>query len=287
MIYISQEIDEFIYSNIISTVPVYSSTTNYLLGDLVRYGNYHYKATYGTETLPNVGRLPIDNIGLAWFEYEPSNIYACLDPFGETKTTWTADGIAEFTRGQKDTIGIGNFTATSVTIEYRNALDVVLDFEVLNYSSNTYVTDEWEYGYADFTSSTNAIIYKPLKLLGSKIRIIFENNGAGTDCGFLTAGKAVYMGKTLSGVSFPHKKIGRKVVPVANFNTEVRDTELTVKITEASAKVNEVMLFVVDESLNSRHGNIVFLGQITDVNGEATTSEFNQISWQIEQNILI
>lgn len=287
MIYIQQEITEFIYSNIVSTVPDYNDATPYLLGDIVRVGSYHYKSLYGTVTLPNTGNDPLLNIDTAWFEYEPSNIYACLDSLEETKTTWSADGIAEFARGQKNTIGIGNFTANSVTIEYRDALDNILDSDTYTFSSNDFVTDEWEYGYAAFASSEDAVIYKPLKLLGTKIRVIFQNSGDATDCGFLIAGKAIYMGGTLDQVSFPDKRIGTRTVGVANFNTLVNDNYLTVKIKEAKKLINESMLFVVDESENSRHGNMVFLGKINKVDGTAQVGTKNQISWEIEQNILI
>ena len=116
MIFIRQEITEFTYSNIVSTVPEYSPTTNYILGDMVRVGNYEYKSLYGTVELPNVGKDPLSNLGTSWFEYGSSNMYACLDSFAETKTVWTGDGILEFTRAQKDTLGIGNFTANKVSL---------------------------------------------------------------------------------------------------------------------------------------------------------------------------
>lgn len=286
MIYIQQEITEFTYSNIVSTVPDYSPTTNYLVGDLARVGSYHYKSLYGTVALPNVGKDPLQNRDTAWFEYEPSNTYACLDALEETKTTWTSDGIAEFTRGQKNTIGIGNFTATSVSIEYRDSEDNVIDSETYNFSSNEFVTDEWEYGYADFSSSEDAVVYRPLKITGTKVRVVFQNSGQPTDCGYLTAGKAVYMGDTLNQVSFPDKRIGERTVGVANFNTMVDDNQLTIKIKAAKKLINEIMLFIVDESENSRHGNMVFLGKINKVDGVAEVKTKNQISWEIEQNIL-
>ena len=286
MIYVRQEINEFTYSNIISTVPTYNKTTNYLLGDMVRVGNYEYKSLYGTVSLTNVGKDPLSNLGTAWFLYGSSNTYACLDPYSETKTTWTGDGILEFNRGQKDTLGIGNFTANQVTIEYRDSLDNVLDSDVYTYSNNALVTDEWTYGYADFTSSTDEVIYLPLKLLGSKIRVTFSKDGSATDCGYLVAGRAIYMGKTLEDVNFPDKRIGNKIVPVADFNTSIESNALMSKINAAKKLIDETMMFVIDDSDNSVHGNMVFLGKITKVDGNANNFERNQISWQIEQTIL-
>lgn len=286
MIYIRQEISEFTYSNIVSTVPEYSPTTNYLLGDIVRVGNYEYKSLYGTVALPNVGKNPLSNLDTAWFLYGSSNTYACLDPYSETKTTWTGDGILEFNRGQKDTFGIGNFTANQVTIEYRDTLGNVLDSDVYTYSNNNFVTDEWEYGYADFTSSTDEVIYVPLKLLGSKIRVTFSKDGSATDCGYLVAGKSVYMGRTIEGVNFPDKRIGTRSVPVADFSTSIEANYLMTKINEAKKLIDETMLFIVDDTDVSVYGNMVFLGKITKVDGNANNFEKNQITWQIEQTIL-
>lgn len=287
MIFIRQEITEFTYSNIVSTVPEYNPTTNYILGDMVRVGNYEYKSLYGTIELPNVGKDPLSNLGTSWFEYGSSNMYACLDLFAETKTVWTGDGILEFNRAQKDTLGIGNFTANKVTIEYRDNLGNVLDSDVYTYSNNALVIDEWTYGYADFQSMTNEVIFLPLRILGAKIRVIFEKNGNATDCGYLVAGRASYMGRTVDNVTFPDKRIGDRVVPVANFSTSIKSSFVMTKMNEAKKLINETMMFVIDNSDNSVFGNMVFLGKITKIDGNANNFEKNQITWQIEQTILI
>lgn len=286
MIYIRQEITEFTYSNIASTVSEYNPTTNYLLGDMIRVGNYEYKSLYGTVALPNVGKDPLSNLGTAWFKYGSSNTYACLDSYAETKTTWTGDGILEFNRAQKDTLGIGNFTANQVTIEYRDSLGNVLDTETYTYLNNTLVFDEWSYGYANFQSLTEEVIYLPLRLFGAKIRVIFSKDGDATDCGYLVAGRAVYMGRTIEGVNFPDKRIGTRSVPVADFSTSIESNYLMTKINEAKKLIDETMLFIVDDTDSTTYGNMIFLGKITKVDGNANNFEKNQITWQIEQTIL-
>ena len=286
MIYVRQEINEFTYSNIVSTVPDYDENSNYMLGDLVRVGNYEYKSLFGTAELPNKGNNPLTTQGVNWFLYGSSNQFACLDSYTETKTVWEGDGVCEFLRGQKDTLGIGAFNATKITIEYRDLLDNILESEEILFSNSVDVYDEWTYGYADFTSNTVNTLYLPLKLIGKKIRVIFENNGQSTSCGFLTAGRAIYVGVTIEGVSFPDKRTGNRTVPTANFSTIINSKLLMIKINEAKKLINETMLFVIDESENSQHGNMVFLGTITKVDGAADNFEKNKISWQIEQTIL-
>ncbi len=286
MIYVRQEINEFTYSNIISTVPDYDKNSNYMLGDLVRVGNYEYKSLFGTVELPNKGNNPLTTQGVNWFLYGSSNQFACLDSYTETKTVWSGNGVCEFLRGQKDTLGIGAFDATKITIEYRDLLDNILESEEILFSNSAGVYDEWTYGYAEFTSNTINTLYLPLKLIGKKIRVIFQNDGKSTSCGFLTAGRAVYVGDTIEGVNFPDKRTGNRTVPTGDFSTIINSNLLMIKINEAKKLINETMLFVIDESENSQHGNMVFLGTITKVDGAADNFEKNKITWQVEQTIL-
>lgn len=286
MIYIKQAIDNFTDSNIVSTVSEYSPTTNYLLGDMVRVGSYHYKSLYGTVALPNVGKDPLSNLGTAWFEYEVSNQYAMLDMYSETRTYWEEDGIVEFLRGNKDTLIIGNFTASLVTIEYLNDLDVVIDTLIYSYSVNRGRRSSWTYYITPFYESNNYVIYLPILRKGVKIRVTFSKNGNPTNCGYLQAGRAVFMGKTLEDVSFQNKKIGNRNARVADFQTTLDKVSLMGKSDTASLLIDVPMAFIIDESENSSHQNMVILGKITKCDPSANNFEKNRISWQIEQNIL-
>lgn len=292
MIYIRQEVEEFTATNIIETVSAFNESTPYLVGDKCRVGAYHYISTYGTIAQPNIGKPPLTNLGLAWvkLENEPSNTYACLDPYIDTKTTWVKEGMVRFTRGQKDTLGIGNFTATQIVIQYinfdENGNEIPIDTETYTYSNNSLVVDEWTYGYANFESETNGLVYFPLKQKGKEIKVYFDNNENPTDCGFLIAGKSVYMGFTQSGVNFPDKRIGTKIVPSANFTTYIEAKQLMTKIKEAKKLINETLLFIVDESLESNYGNMIFLGKAIIIEGSESSFTLNQINWQVEQTIL-
>lgn len=263
-----------------------TAQTAYLVDTMVRVGNYHYKSLYGTLALPNINKAPLTSLGTAWFKYEVSNIYACLDEYSDTKTSWTASGIAEFARGSKEVLGIGNFTATEVKVEYLDALSVVLDTETYAFSNNGYVFDEWDYGYAGFSTSFSRVIYYPLLRKGVTIRVTFSKGGLSTDCGFMIAGKAVSMGSTLDKVNFPDKRIGTRTVSVADFDTIVPKKDVMRKIAEAKVLIDEPMMFIIDESTTSEHQNIAILGKITQCSGSASGDELNSISWQIEQTII-
>lgn len=263
-----------------------TAQTAYLLGEMVRVGNYHHKALYGSLTVPNIAKEPLMNQGTAWYKYEVSNTYACLDEYSDTKTIWTAGGIVEFARGQKEVIGIGNFNATQVKIEYLDALAVVIDTQIKTFSNNGLVFDEWDYGYAGFTTSVGSVIYYPILRKGVTIRVTFSRGGLSTDCGFMIAGKAIYMGDTLDNVNFPDKRIGSRTVNVADFGTILPQVDLMRKLNDAKALVDVPMMFVIDPSSSSVHQNLVVVGKITQCSGTASTSTRNKIQWQIEQTII-
>ena len=289
MIYIRQEIDNFTYSNIVSTVPDYNPTTNYILGDLVRVGSYHYKSLYGTVSLPNIGKNPLSNLGTAWFEYEVSNQYAMLDMYSETKTQWLEDGIVEFLRGTKDTLVIGNFNASNVIIDYLDNLGNIITGESQTYTYYTSMlgrNSPFTYCYAPFQDSLNYVIYMPIKRLGYKIRVTFSNNGNPTNCGYLHSGRSIFMGKTLEDVSFQNKKIGNRYARVADFQTSLQKQYLMGKSDTAIRLLDTPLAFIIDENENSYHQNLVILGKVTKCDPSANNFEKNRISWQIEQNIL-
>jgi len=379
MIFIPQAITAFTYDNIQSAVLLWDEATTYAVGDLARVGSWQYKSVISS----NIDKYPLDSLNIYWYDrWAPANDYAMLDLFPATRTEWTAEGIVEFTRGTKDSIGIGDFKATQITIEYLDALsgvvsgltiatsvdldstitagliyvdekrfdfeatpktftaskdtyvdidddgapvytevtlgagapaitspneriakvvtdadnitsvtdlrtiiDPVLDTQTFTFSSNGDVWNEWDYGYAGFTDSVSETVYTPLLRKGTYIRVTFSAAGDNTYCGFMVAGLASFMGDTLDKVSFPDKRIGSKKLSVADFRTSVVKATLMRKTAEAKALIDESVLFVIDESTDSSHSNMIILGQIKKVDGTGETSSKNYMTWQIEQNI--
>lgn len=379
MIYVPQKITEFTYSNIPTLVELYDPAYNYALGELSRVGNYQYKSALAN----NLGNNPLDTLGIYWIEWNPSNIYAMLDLFADTKTEWTADGIVEFSITNIDTIGIGNFKASTITIEYldnsngvisgltiatsadlnstitsglayvnnvridftdtaklftaskdtyvdlddtgtliytevangdpapvltspnqriakvvtdatsitsvidlRTIINNVLETTTYAYSNNGNVYDEWSYGYGGFTDNTTSMVYLPIKRKGSYLRITFAQSGLNTYCGYLVGGNSTSMGCTLDQVSFPDKLLGSSTIPTANFKTAVLKTKFIRYLNEAKLIRNNIMLFIIDESENSSHNNMVLLGKITQVSGIGENSEYNFLSWEVQQNVI-
>jgi len=281
MIYVKQEITAFTASNIVDTVATYSASTNYAIGAYARFGNFVYKST----ATPNINHQPDTNIGVYWLEWSPSNTYALLDLEQDTVTTWEGDGVVSFSRGSKDSLGIGNYNASDLTIDYLDASNNVVLTQTFHSSKNISVFDAWSYGYGDFILNIEGTRYVPLKRVGTTIRVTLKATSSGSSCGFLVGGKAVSAGKTMNGVASPDRRIGSKTVSVATFQTVLNKVDLMRVTLEAKKIINDPMMFVVDESENSKHNNMIILGKIKKCDANATLSPKNFISWEVEQFI--
>lgn len=283
MNYVEQDIDE-VDSNISNIVDEYDSTVTYDVSDKVRVGAYIYKST----ATNNTGNYPLDNLATYWFKWGVSNAHSMFDLLEETKTEWTANGEVTFKRGTKAVIGIGNFKATQIKIEYLDASKVAIagTEEIYTFSSNGNVYDVWSYGYGGFTDSVSETVFSYLRKIGTYIKITFSAGGHNTNCGYCIAGTIEDMGETEDKVSFPDTRIGSRTVNKASFTTYVARNDLMRKTTKAKLKINDTMMFIIDPSENSYHSNMIILGKITKVDGEASNWTLNTMSWTIEQTIL-
>jgi hypothetical protein len=281
MIFVQQEIGDFTYDNIGSLVNAYDSTLVYSIGDMVRVGTYQYKSALDN----NTNNDPLTSLNIYWIQWSPSNSYALLDLLEGTKTEWDSDGIIEFTRGTKDTIGVGNFKATKILIQYLDEDKNELARDEYNFSNNGEVWDEWSYGYAEFTDSTNKTVYTKIQRIGVYIRITFSADGNNTYCGYIVSGKAIDMGDVLDGVSLPDTRIGTRTVSAATFTSIVRNTALMRKTLQAKRLLDVAMMFVIDPSETSVHDNMIILGKITKCDSVASKTSKNKINWQIDQLI--
>ena len=192
MIRVPQEItdEEIISNNAPTVIALYNPATNYSIGADARVGNYNYRSV----ATPNTGKEPETNLGIFWMFWGSSNPHAMFDLYSDTITSFTADGIVVFVRGIKDTIGIGNFVATNIKIEYLDAVGTVLLTE--NYAvPRRDIWDNYDLIYAafNFDGANYDTIFAPIKKVGVNIRVTLQNDTKATSCGYLIAGQAEYM----------------------------------------------------------------------------------------------
>lgn len=281
--YVEQAIDEtaLVYSNIPDIVDLYDPATTYDVGEYCRVGSSVYKST-GTL---NLGNPPLENLGVFWVYWSVSNAHAMFDLIEGTTTTWAGDGIIEFTRGSKDTLGIGNYTAVNVKVEYKDSLGAVILTENYATSRNQYVYDLWDYIYAPFTFRYPRAVFLPLKRIGATIRVTFQGGGSPTSCGYCVGGLSEEMGATLDQVPFTNRTIGSATASVANFTTTIDKKEVMDVAYAGKQRIGVPMMFVIDPALDSSHKNLVIIGKIKKCDAVAEVMSNNKIAWEIEQNV--
>lgn len=280
MIYVPQQINDFLDSDIPFIADLYSSTVTYTDSSIVRIGDYQYKSTLSS----NLGNDPLTSLGVYWIKWQPANDFAMLDLSSAYSTQWNdTTGYVIIERGRKTYLGLGLFNAEDITIEYLDALDTVVYTDTFTFSKNGNVYDVWSYAYGGFVDNSNKVIFKPIYRIGKKIKITFIANGTDANCGFLVAGEGVDAGKTMNDVEFPDKLLGTKIIKTATFTTFMKDSKLMRILNDAKALEDTPLMVVIDESENSKFDNMVIIGKFTSIQGAATDEDISTISWQAEQ----
>lgn len=281
MLSVSQNILSFLDSTATNIISEYDEATTYIGGDEVRVDSRIYKSISDA----NVGNYPPDNIDTFWMDWEASNEHAMLDLFEDTATQFPATGVVTFERtDHNEVIAIGNYDAETVTIEYLDDLDVVLDTETYISSFIGGRVDAYSYIYADFEASQIEVVYRPLQRLGIKIRVTFIREGLSTYCGFMVSGKVVDLGDTLDVVNLNNKIVGYERKRVATFTT-IMDKDLLMTTLELGEAIfDEPLLFIIDPNENSSHSNIVMIAKVSKCEGSGENNTKNKISWELTQN---
>lgn len=281
MTIIPQNITQWEDSNIVHNAELFNPLTTYGVGDFARVDKYVYRSTLAS----NIGNNPLTSLGLYWIEWEPANDYAMLDlDSDKTVTTWTGDGWVKFRRGAATALGIGFFKANIVKIEYLDNDNTVLNTENYEFTNNAGVWDVWTYGYGGFNTSTNEVIFLPLRIIGTYIKVSFINTlGGSTYCGFFIAGVAEEFGTTIDGVRYTDKLVSNRSLKIASFSSYFPKTEMNRKYTTAQKYKDDYALVVIDDSTDSKFNFLTVLGKITKIEPTFEYTELNQIFWEVEQ----
>lgn len=278
MIAITQDIDAFLTTNAPDEVQLWNDYTTYSAGTLVRIVSSVYKAL-----ISNLNKDPRSNLNTYWYYWDVANQYEMLDLFEESTTNFLASGIVTFSRGTKEAIAIGNFLATSIIVEYLTGSTVLLT-ETYPFSTLGARINAYEYIYADFETSNTKTIYKPLKRIGTTIRVSFLRDGLSTYCGYLVSGRVTDLGNTNSSVSLTNQTIGTLVKKNATLTTTVKDTSLNVTL-DFGVKNKEIpLLFIVDPSNATRYQSLIIIAKITNVSAIASDFDKSVINWELTQN---
>lgn len=296
MRFVKQDIADYTSSEITESISTWSSATTYAVGDEVLLGNYIWKNSYTA----NLNNEPTEGSN-KWVKWAVSNKYSLIDLRSSTKTVCATDATVVFTRGNMDTLIIGNFTATEILIENINDDGaVVYASQTFYQSANWDVFDYYTYIYSDYTIDTDRGVYFNIPQLGTKLRVTFTKGAfSQIEVGFMVGGLGVDMGQTLEGVKlgftsysttatddFGIIKITKRAAQdLVDFETVIDSNKLISVRRKAKQYRDEIVGFVVDEQAGSIYENIVTLGVMQDIQPVATNYDKTTITWSILESI--
>ena len=286
MIAIDNQITEFISTNAVNPTTEYNPATTYIVDDNARYENYVYKSVQD----PNLGNLPTETLYKSWIEWDPANDYAMLDYFRETETEFPSDsdGVVIFERGYKEALLIAQFNSEEITIEYLDDTNTVIDAnDTETHDFGTIMTkyDIYTYITAPFTYDETQVLYRPIKRIGTRVRVTFKRAANSNTCGVFFAGSVTDFGTTLDKVNLSGVKYGKIEARKADFNTIIEKGELMQNLERSRVASNSILAFVIDPSETTAHNNIVIIGKLDVYSGTAENASKNTMSFSIEQNV--
>jgi hypothetical protein len=284
MQFVRQQITQFTSTNLTDTYNDYNPNTTYTFesgtptnSSVVRYGNYYYRSLVNN----NLGFDPVLYENVKWVKYGVSNKFAMVDLASQSKSVYEGDMTVTFVQGLGRTLGVGYYDAEYITVQIldTDGTTVLWTYDVPS-PLNENVVDWWTYIYSTYGYESNKAVKIDLPLKGSFVKVTFHKSteSSFTSCGFLVLGEAVHMGDTLANVNFSYNSFATKefddfgtlrltkraVQDLVDFETLIPAREIQTFKRELKRVYNDVVLFVIDESENSRYENLLILGIIQD-----------------------
>ena len=306
MQFVSQQLTGFTATDIVEEYNEYDPEETYILetttlssASVVRYGNYYYRSL----TNNNTGFNPEEYLNIKWIVLKPSNVWSMLDLQGQTKTVVNAPSFyVEFEIPTlADTIGFGYLDCSKLTIEqFDSAGNIIPELtQIIENSANEDVTDYYSYIYSTYTYNKNRAELVKISPAGTKIRITFEHITNIISIGYLVVGEAISMGTSQYGVKFGYNSYAKKdfdeygrlkiqkraVQNVLDFETDVKAENVVYVKGKTSEIYNDVVMFIVDESVNSQYENMITLGVIQNADLVIAYPTFSTMSWSIVEAI--
>lgn len=302
MKFLKQQIDTLLTTNITESVAEYNPATTYTFesgeptsASLARVGSYIYRSLVSN----NTGHHPEETLNTKWVKWAASNAYSMLDMKSGTKTSLNDDIVVTFnwTRDD-DTVVIGNYSGDYVKVEVLDTLDSVLWSYETQSTINEDVTDYWSYIYSDYGFEVNraVMVSVPATLNPEKCRVtIYQHATENTECGFLVAGNAVSMGCTLIDVSFNFNSfatkefdsfgtaniVKRAIQDISDFETMIDSVEIPTMKRKIKDIYDDVVVFIVDDSEESKYENMITLGTVQDASVIHSNPSKSTITWSV------
>jgi len=312
MLLSKQGVAQYTSTNISESYPDWVALTAYVIGDIVRDGNFYWKCTTPidiTNTIPPTKALT------KWATVRASNRYAMLDTSSLTYTDNqhntsgdpTEGIIVEFDNPRFDIIAFGYVITSQIIIEFSSDDFVTID-ETITINNNSWVspTNEanwYDYYYGTFQEAGETYsFYQEIIPRSGKIRVTILpsdiDNGL-AQCGYMITGNSIYAGDTQDNVKISFKdwsnreyddfgtlKVLKRNVQ-QNFQLQtVVDNSYSVQLFKKIKPILSTPILIVgDESKDSIFENLLMLGTIQKFDGGVQNSPKNFTSFKLEELI--
>lgn len=307
MYYVKNLITTFTASNLTETYPVWNPATTYTLetgtptsASIARDGAWYYRSA----TNGNLNFRPSEYEGSKWVKHAIANSHAMLD-FASQSLSYLSGGDMTVTFDlpwMADAIGMGYYECDTVLIELLNASNtVVWSYETdSTYSENVYDWYTWTFATREQELGRSLAVRIPA-FIGTKCRITWQSSAyqTRTTCGFLSCGIATEMGMTKNNVKFNPTSysvrkvdefgsltiVKRAVSKTVDFQTII-DRDLFMRKQRAiNADLDDIMMFVIDDTEASKFENIVVLGVMQSPVPILDEYDMSTISWVVFEAI--
>lgn len=307
MYYVKNLITSFTDSNLTEIYDEWDETTTYILetgtptsSSIARDGAWYYRSV----TNGNINFRPSEYDGSKWVKYAIANSHAMLDFKAQSLSYLNGgDMFVEFDiPWMADAIGMGYYECDTVLIELLDGSDtVVWTYETdSTYSENVYDWYTWTFATREQELGRSLAVRIPA-FIGVKCRITWKSSAyqTRTACGFLSCGISEDMGKTGSTVKFKPTSytirtvdqfgsisfVKRAVSTPVDFTTSIDRVVFMRRQRKIKANIDDIMMFVIDDSESSEFENIVILGVMTDPVPILDEFDKSVISWSIFEAI--
>ena len=309
MIYIEQQILNYLAININQTHPDWSASTPYVSGDVIFFDHYYYKSVIDGNTNKN----PTDNPDL-WVRWAISNRYAQIDLRATTKTVWDATTalvpsddalITKFTNTGFNALSFGHVHGDNVKVQLFDNNNI-LQFEETKVVYPRPTSNNWyNYYFEAFKSSSYTGVEEdfffrlPPKTGYIIVTVAQDLTSRTASVGFMVAGEETFVGTSLFGASMGvtdnslveiddfgittvKKRIANTFMDIDVYFPSNQIKQMERKAARAQGKI---LVFVGDEQDASRYEFLATLGYVESYTAVLSLYENTTASYSIKEVI--
>ncbi len=294
---VENRISDYVSINIVESEPMWNSSARYNYGDEIRDGHYIFKYA-GDDGTNTTQRPQVDAIkqGFKWVNIRPTNYYAMLDSKTATQTTKSEELNFKLHNRGYDTLSLMNVEANEIKIELLAPDDQVLFQKEESLRDEKEIIDFYTYCYSPILRKETFYTGDIPIIMGTTLSVSLSSKSGDVKCGRLVFGDSFFVGCTNAEFSLGIESYSKKETDVfGNTSLVHRGARLndsySVSISSSSLPMlrrkfvswdAKELLFIGDESPNSKLENLLNFGYYEDVSFEYEGGDISTLNISIK-----